>query len=371
MPFSALQNVVTSIAVANMSLPHLKDVVSSGEQLRITPAISEFFKRHPSCRFQNHYGPAETHVITSWLLEANPDEWNDFPPIGRPVANTQIYILDGYKRPVPIGVPGEIYIGGVQVSRGYLDRPALTAERYVPDPFSKENGARLYKTGDVGRFRADGAIEFLGRNDDQVKIRGFRIELGEVEANLRRHTRVKEAVVVAREDVPGDKRLVAYLTQTDQNALSVDDLRTHLKLALPEYMIPSAFVTLTALPISPNGKLHRKGLPAPGLDAYSVTDYVSPEGEVEEKLAHIWQKLLRVERVGRNDNFFDLGGHSLLAMQVIARMRESLGIELSPNVLFDNQTIARLAEYIGALAEARRLAGRPPAAGSSRQRGVL
>ena len=371
MPFSALQNVVTSINAANMSLPHLKDVVSSGEQLRITPAISEFFKRHPSCQFQNHYGPAETHVVTSWSLAVNPDEWNDFPPIGRPVANSQIYILDGYKQPVPIGIPGEIYIGGVQVSRGYLNRPELTAERYIEDPFSKENGARLYKTGDVGRFRTDGAIEFLGRNDDQVKIRGFRIELGEVEANLRQHTRVREAVVIAREDVPGDKRLVAYLTQTDEAPLSVEDLRTHLKLALPEYMVPSAFVTLTTLPISPNGKLHRKALPAPGLDAYSVTNYVSPQGEVEQTLARIWQKLLRVERVGRNDNFFDLGGHSLLAMQVIARMREDLGMELSPNVLFDNQTIARLAEYIGALAEVRQLAGRPQASGSSRQRGVL
>ena len=371
MPFSALQNVVTAIDEANMSLPHLKDVVSSGEQLRITPAIRKFFKRHPSCRFHNHYGPAETHVITSWSLAGNPDEWNEFPPIGRPVANTQIYILDSYKQPVPIGVPGEIYIGGVQVSRGYLNRPELTAERYVEDPFSKDKDARLYKTGDVGRFRADGAIEFLGRNDDQVKIRGFRIELGEVEANLRRHSRVKEAVVVAREDDPGDKRLVAYLKQSDESPLSVEDLRTHLKLSLPEYMVPSAFVTLTALPISPNGKLDRKALPAPGLDAYSITDYVSPEGEVEQNLAHIWQKLLRVERVGRNDNFFDLGGHSLLAMQVIARMRESLGIDLSPNVLFDNQTVARLAEYIGALAEARQLAGRPAAAGSSRQRGVL
>ncbi|MBM0108954.1 non-ribosomal peptide synthetase, partial [Steroidobacter sp. S1-65] len=218
---------------------------------------------------------------------------------------------DRHLQPVPIGVSGELYIGGAGVARGYLNRASLTAERFVRDPFSADAQARMYKTGDLGRWRADGSIEYLGRNDHQVKIRGFRIELGEIEAQLANQASVKDAVVIAREDAPGEKRLVGYVTSRGAQPPSVEELRAHLKAVLPEYMVPSAFVVLSSLPLTPNGKLDRRALPAPELDAYVSREYEAPQGEVEEVLAGIWQELLHVERVGRQDNFFELGGHSL------------------------------------------------------------
>ncbi|MGH8297377.1 MAG: non-ribosomal peptide synthetase, partial [Steroidobacteraceae bacterium] len=290
----------------------LKDVITAGEQLRVSPEIRELFRHLPGARLHNHYGPTETHVVTAFTLDADPAAWPDLPPIGRPIANTQIYVLDGRMQPVPVGVSGEVYIGGANVARGYLSRPALTAQRFVADPFSLDADARLYKTGDLGRWRADGMLEYLGRNDDQVKIRGYRIELGEIEAQLLRHERVKEAAVVAREDVPGEKRLVAYVTGRGESSPGIEDLRGRLQAVLPEYMVPSVFVVLEKLPLTPSGKLDRRSLPAPELSAYVSHGYEPPRGEVEEVLAGIWQELLHLERVGRNDNFFELGGHSLL-----------------------------------------------------------
>src|SRR4030088_1782543 len=247
-------------------------------------------------------------------------------PIGRPISNTRIYLLDRYGEPVPVGVSGEIHIGGAGVARGYLHRAELTSERFIASPFVA--GERLYRTGDLGRYLADGTIEYLGRNDHQVKIRGFRIELGEIEARLSSYPGVGEAVVVAREEA-GEKRLVAYYTQAGDGAgVEVDGLRGHLCSVLPDYMVPAAYVRLDALPLTPNGKLDRQALPAPEGDAYARRGYEAPVGAVEETLASIWSEVLGHERVGRHDNFFELGGHSLLAVRLISRVRQDLGVEL-------------------------------------------
>ncbi|HKT50848.1 MAG TPA: amino acid adenylation domain-containing protein, partial [Candidatus Angelobacter sp.] len=279
----------------------------------------------------NLYGPTET---TIWSSVEQLEKDLSGVSIGRPIANTQIYIFDRHGEPVPIGVAGEIHIGGAGVARGYLNRPELTGDRFVPDPFSNEPGARMYRTGDLGRRLADGNIEFLGRNDFQVKIRGFRIELGEIEARLREHEEVQQAVVLAREDTPGDKRLVAYYTTREQNSVGAQKLRAHVATKLPEYMVPAAYVKLESLPLTPNGKLDRKALPAPEGDAYVMRQYEAPQGTTEELLAGIWAKLLNLKRVGRHDNFFDLGGHSLLAVRVIARVREALKVEVAIKDLF-------------------------------------
>ena len=266
-------------------------------------------------------------------------------PIGRPIANTQIYILDDYGQPVPVGVTGELYIGGVQVARGYLNRPELTAERFIADPFGADPDARMYKTGDLGRWLADGNIEYLGRNDFQVKIRGFRIELGEIEAKLAEHEGVREAVVIAREDSPGQKHLVAYVVVQAGVKLSAAELRSHLAGLLPEYMVPSAFVNLEGLPLTPNGKLDRRALPAPGLDAVVTRRYEAPQGVVETAIARVWQELLNLDRVGRHDHFFELGGHSLMVISLIERLRQQ-GISADVRTVFSAPTLAALATAV-------------------------
>ncbi|MFC4307449.1 amino acid adenylation domain-containing protein, partial [Steroidobacter flavus] len=324
----------------------LRDVITAGEQLRISPEISRMFERLPECRLHNHYGPTETHVVTALTLPQSSAEWPTLPPIGRPIANTRIYILDSRRQPTPIGVTGEIYIGGAGVATGYLNRPELVAERFVEDPFSDAPQARMYKTGDLGRWRLDGTIDYLGRNDDQVKIRGYRIELGEIEARLALHERVREAAVIAREDDPGEKRLVAYITCAGTVRPSPDELRAHLKATLPEHMMPAAFVILDNLPLTPSGKLHRRGLPTPDVDDQVTRTYEPPQGEVEEAVAQIWRELLRLERIGRQENFFDLGGHSLLATRVVAHINHALDIGLSVRVLFERPTIEALANFI-------------------------
>jgi amino acid adenylation domain-containing protein len=289
--------------------------------------------------FFNVYGPAECTVDATVARITQADV---LPHIGRPVANARIYILDRRGNPVPAGVAGEICIGGAGVARGYLNRPELTAERFVRDPFSGEPDARLYKTGDLGRWRA-GNIEFSGRNDDQVKLRGQRIELGEIEAQLERHSAIRQAVVVAREDEPGEKRLVAYVIADE---LNIEDLRTSLLTRLPQYMVPSAFVQLETMPLTPNRKIDRKALPKPEADAYARKQYEAPRGDIEENLAAIWQDLLRVERVGRHDDFFDLGGHSLSAVQLLAKINTRFGKSLPLSVLFTSPNIAAFAALI-------------------------
>ncbi|AYF48306.1 amino acid adenylation domain-containing protein [Pseudomonas fluorescens] len=304
----------------------LRRVMCSGEALPGS-LVRRFKQQLPGLGLYNLYGPTEAAVDVSAWNCARP-EVPDNTPIGKPIANTRLYLLDEQLQPVPLGVVGELFIGGVQVARGYLNRPQLTAERFIKDPFSD---GRLYRTGDVGRYLADGNIEYLGRNDDQVKIRGLRIELGEIQARLIEHAAVKDAVVVAREE-----RLVAYYTGTQT---PVDSLREQLLRHLPDFMVPALFVHLDALPLSPNGKLDRKALPTPGLDALVAREYEAPEGDTEKLLARLWAELLKVERVGRQDNFFELGGHSLLAVSLIGRLRQE-GMEADVRALFEQPTLA-------------------------------
>jgi aryl carrier-like protein len=261
----------------------------------------------------------------------------------------KVYILDGHGAPAPVGVAGEMYIGGAGVARGYLNRPELTAERFVADPFAGEANARMYKTGDLGRYLPDGKIEYVGRNDFQVKIRGFRIELGEIEARLVGHPAVREAVVVAREERAGDRRLVAYYTvataETGGASVGAEALREHVSAALPDYMTPAAYVELEALPLTPNGKLDWNALPAPEGDAYATRGYEAPVGEIETALAEIWAEALRLERVGRHDDFFALGGHSLLVVGLIERMRQR-GLHTDVRKFFATPTVAALASSV-------------------------
>jgi amino acid adenylation domain-containing protein len=325
--------------------PRLRYVITGGDVLE-PQTLRRVLRNSPPENLLNAYGPTESTTFATTYLVREVDEATTSIPIGRPISNTQIYILDANRELVPIGAPGEIYIGGEGVALGYLNRPDLTRERFIPDPFSSDPQARLYRTGDLGRWRSDGNVEFLGRNDQQVKIRGFRIELGEIEAQIARHPQVKEVGVIAREDIPGQKRLVAYITARNEAGPGVDELREQLKAVLPEYMVPSAFVTLPILPLTPNGKLDRRALPAPAQDAYASRTYEAPHTEIEETLAGIWKELLRVERVGRQDHFFDLGGHSLLALQVIARIHSALSVDVPMRLLFQFPTLEALAARI-------------------------
>ena len=343
-----LQSLAEYCKSARVAPTHLRDVITAGEQLRISPEIVELFRQRAGCRLHNHYGPTETHVVTSETLAEDPRDWPQLPTIGRPIANTQIHLLDARRQPVPIGTAAEIYIAGANVARGYLHRGELTAERFVRDPFRDDADACMYRTGDLGRWCADGTIEYLGRNDDQVKIRGYRIELGEIEARLARHALVREAAVVAREDVPGQKRLVAYVTHQAGCELSVEALSSWLKETLPEYMVPSAFVVLDRIPLTPSGKLNRRALPAPAQDAYASREYVAPRGAAEVAVANVWREVLGVERVGREDSFFDLGGHSLLALKAVFRLNQVLGCTLRVADAYRNPLLRDLAARIDA-----------------------
>jgi hypothetical protein len=273
-------------------------------------------------------------------------------PIGRPIANTEVYLLDSKLSPVPIGVAGELYIGGDGLARGYLNQPELTAEKFIAHPFTKKDGARLYKTGDVARYRSDGNIEFLGRTDHQVKVRGYRIELGEIESALAQHPEVREAVVLARvedsHDYPSTgRRLVAYVVPRREPAPAITELKNYLKQKLPPFMIPSAFVLLNTLPLTANGKIDRRALPAPDQSRPEIEEsYVAPRTPEEQLLAEIWAEVLKLEKVGIHDNFFELGGHSLLATQVISRVCRVFKREISLRVLFERSTIAELANEI-------------------------
>jgi amino acid adenylation domain-containing protein/thioester reductase-like protein len=324
----------------------LRQIVTAGEQLRVTPEVVELFERLDGCELHNHYGPTETHVVTSLTLSGDPRAWPSLPSIGKPIDNTQIYILNPARLPVPMGIAGEIFIGGANLANGYLNRPELTAERFIRNPFSDEPGSRLYRTGDLGKWREDGSIEYLGRNDQQVKIRGYRIELGEVEAQLARLPDLKEVAVVAREDAPGQKRLVGYVTQdTSGETVRPEKLRTALKAALPEYMVPNAFVILERMPVTPSGKLDRRSLPLPGGAALD-TQYEAPQGTIESTLATIWQELLHIEAVGRNDNFFELGTHSILVLKALSMINKKFSCALRIQELYANPTIRELAQRI-------------------------
>lgn len=330
---------------ARRAMGALKQILIGGEAL--PGALVKEMGQLTSAPIENMYGPTET---TIWSSTQGAEPSDGITPIGTPIANTQLYVLDAHHQPVPVGVPGELYIGGDGVTRGYLFRDELTRERFPADPF-RGNGARMYRTGDLVRWRTDGRLDFIGRVDHQVKLRGYRIELGEIESRLNALNDVREAVVIAREDVPGDKRLVAYLTvhaEVDEAAL-----RAHLSESLPEYMVPSHFVTLDAFPLTPNAKVDRKKLPKPDdVQSKSAAEYVAPENETEQKIAEVWIKVLGVKRVGSKDNFFELGGHSLLAVQAHRELKAALGSSsLAITDIFRFPTLGALAEHVGGSGE--------------------
>ncbi len=349
--FSLVKITPSHLDVLQQLLPRGKSAgrtrayVIGGEAL--TDSHLQFWRDlNPNVHLINEYGPTETVVGCCVYDIPVEKEIPENVPIGRAIANTQLYVLDPDHQPIPVGVAGELYIGGAGLARGYLSRPELTAERFIPNPFSEAPGSRLYRTGDLCRWLPDGNLEFLGRLDHQVKIRGYRIELGEIESALLSHGQVREAVALAREDQPGDKRLVAYVAPADDTNVSAATLRDHLQAALPPYMVPAAFVFLDALPLTPNGKLDRKALPTPDEHLELEGQYVPPRNPVEEQLCGIWQEVLRVERVGVQDNFFHLGGHSLLATQVVSRVRGSFQVELPVAALFTGPTVAELAQSL-------------------------
>jgi amino acid adenylation domain-containing protein/non-ribosomal peptide synthase protein (TIGR01720 family) len=328
----------------------IKRVIASGEALP-TQLQQRFFHRLDA-QLHNLYGPTEAAIdVTFWQCQDNANSQNTVP-IGRPIANIQIYVLDKYLHPVPVGVTGEIYIGGVGVGRGYLNRPQLTAEKFIPNPFSDEPSARLYKTGDLARYLPNGEIEYLGRIDNQVKVRGFRIELGEIEAVISQYPQVRETVVnvreevILREDELISKQLVAYIVAQPQQLLSIDELRRFLENKLPNYMVPSAFVMLKALPLTANGKLDRRALPAPDIRPELEAAFIAPQTTAEKQLADIWAQVLGLEKVGVNDNFFALGGDSILSLQIISKANQA-GLYLTPKQMFQYQTIAQLAAVVG------------------------
>ncbi|WP_146210353.1 non-ribosomal peptide synthetase, partial [Vitiosangium sp. GDMCC 1.1324] len=341
LPFVALQNLAEVAEREGLAPSRLKEVITAGEQLRVTPALRGWMKRLGGV-LENQYGPTETHVATALRLEGEAEKWPELPSIGKPIANTRVYLLDANGEPVPVGVAGELYIGGVAVARGYLHREELTREKFLTDGVGGKPGGRLYRTGDWARYLPDGNIEFLGRRDAQVKVRGFRIELAEVEAALARHPAVKDVAVVAREAGSGGKRLVAYVVPQPGQEVEVASLRTFLKERLPEYMVPSAFVSLEAFPLTPSGKVDRKALPVLEVEA-TRDEFVAPRTPLEEVVAGIWAPLLGLKRVGARDNFFDLGGHSLLATQVASRLRELLRVDVPVRMLFEVPTVAELA----------------------------
>ncbi|HEY0096629.1 MAG TPA: non-ribosomal peptide synthetase, partial [Archangium sp.] len=320
-------------------LPRLETIISAGEAL--PPAVAARWAKGRT--LLNAYGPTEVTICASISGPVQPERIT----LGRPFPNVELYVLDGQLKPVPVGAPGELYVGGTGLARGYLGRPELTAERFIPHPFATVPGARLYRTGDRVRYLADGQLEFLGRADEQVKLRGFRIELGEVEAALARHPKVREAAALLREDSPGQPRLVAYVVPAEDQSVEPTELRAALKEQLPDYLVPSAFVSLPALPLTSSGKVDRKALPAPeGVRPDAGTPFVAPRSQLEQHLAAMWTELLGVEQVGIHDNFFELGGHSLLATQLVSRVRGTFEVELDLARLFEQPTIEALALQI-------------------------
>jgi acyl-coenzyme A synthetase/AMP-(fatty) acid ligase len=328
-------------------LKKLRWLIPTGEALSAN-LCRRWLRLYPHVPLLNAYGPTEcSDDVTHHPIYQPPAETESYMPIGRALMNTRLYVLNPLMIPVPIGVNGELYVGGVGVGRGYLHDAQRTAQSFIPDPFSIEPGAMLYKTGDLARYLPDGTLEFLGRIDHQVKIRGFRIELGEIETVLKRHPAVRDVIVVAREDVPGDQRLVAYVVLDKERLVAVSDLQNHLVKHLPAYMIPSAFVLLEALPLNSNGKVDRRALPAPDVTRPELREaFVAPRTPIEEMVTGIWSQVLGIEQIGIHDDFFELGGHSLLVMQVTSRLRTILQVDVSLRSFFEAPTIAELSKII-------------------------
>ena len=327
----------------------------------VTPRwVAEVLKNGAPDHLLHVYGPTESTTFTTWYRVQDVPEGVTTIPIGRPIANTMVYVLDEHRQPVPAGIPGELYIGGAGLARGYLNRADLTAARFMNAPWSDDPGARLYRTGDLVRCRPDGNLEFLGRMDHQVKMRGFRIELGEIETALAQHPAVHQVMVIVREDRPGDKRIVAYIVPTSGHTPVAHQLRSMVQAKLPEYMIPQVFVCLEALPLTANGKVDRRALPEPDVSRQVSTDVVAPRTSTEAVLARIWTDVLQQQPISIHDNFFDLGGHSLLAVQVVARVGRALQVDLPISQCFASPTIAEQAQWIERAAEVHGRHQAPP-----------
>ena len=344
LPFVALQQMAEASGETGGAPGELREVITAGEQLQITPGVRAFFRKLPGAMLHNHYGPSETHVATAHVLPRDVAAWGILPPIGQPIANVQIHLLDPTGTPVSAGEPGELFIGGDCLARGYLDRPEATAERFVTLLSGDGEGQRWYRTGDQARENADGNVEFLGRLDDQIKIRGYRIEPGEIEAALARHPAVRECAVAAHGE-GGAKQLAAYVVAARDQQPTSDSLRRFLQETLAEYMVPVHYVVLEELPLTPSGKIDRRGLPVPTAmqDGAASTPLVDPGNAVEELLVGIWRDVLGRSRVGTRDNFFELGGTSLLVARVQHRLEAGLGRAVPITLLFQFPTIEQLA----------------------------
>jgi len=348
LPFVALQHLAEAAELEGASDISLRRLITAGEALKLTPPVEKMIRGVRDCILENQYGPTESHVVTSYSLPQSTEQWvKKLPPIGRPIANTEVYILDNWMEPAPVGVVGDLYIGGSPLSRGYVNQPAQTAEKFIPNPFSERPGACLYLSGDKARYLPDGKIEFLGRRDDQVKVRGYRIELGEIEAMLGEDPRVRECAAAVRTDDMGDGYLVAYVVCQEGEEAPVGELRSFLRQRLPDYMVPSAIVGLEKMPLLPNGKIDRRALPTsdnarPALDA----TYVAPQTDLEHAIAAVWEELLQVQQVGIHDNFFDLGAHSLMMVRASSKLQDLLQRKLPVIKLFQYPTISALAAYL-------------------------
>ncbi|SDN73983.1 amino acid adenylation domain-containing protein [Streptomyces sp. cf386] len=349
-PMPVIDAVYEAAQEQGLALSALADVQQAGESLTVNDRTREFHSRDAGRGLHNLYGPTETHVVTAYTLPADSAHWTASAPIGRPISNTRVYVLDGRLRPVPLGVAGELYLAGEGIARGYLNRPGPTAERFVADPYGAP-GSRMYRSGDLARRRPDGELEFLGRADHQIKVRGVRIEPGEIEAALTSHPTVAQAAVVARDDQPGGKYLAAYVVPAPGLTCDLDELRRHAAESLPVSMVPTAFVQLPALPLTPNGKLDRRALPAPLLDAVGAGR--SPRNQRERDLCALFGEVLGRPWENIDDNFFLFGGHSLLATRLISRIRAVLGVELPIRAVFETPTVAGLAAGAAEATEAR------------------
>lgn len=355
LPFIALQQLAAICSQKNIVPIHLREIITAGEQPQLTDTLRHLFRKLPDAILVNQYGPTESHVVTAHTVTDFTDAAALLPPIGKPIDNTQIYLLDAHLEPVPVGIIGELYIGGTNVAQGYINQPEITATRFIPNPFADLHtfdtagrqiaDQRLYRTGDLARYLPDGTIQYLGRGDNQVKLRGYRIELSEVEMVLASHSAIRETAVIVREDTPGDKRLVAYVTTTTKTAVS--ELRQYLQPRLPEYMLPSAFVFLDKMPLTPSGKVNRRALPEPEYgQRQQGAEITAPRTELETQLVALWQQVLKVKEVGIHDNFFELGGHSLLALRLFFQIDQKFGVNLPLITLFKGGTIEHLAAEI-------------------------
>ena len=350
-PVSLLQQLAEIYGSQPQLFQNLRSVIAAGEQLQITQPTIDLFKQLENCRLYNFYGPTEADLVTAYAFSANPEEWPLYAPIGKPAVNVQVYILDKYLQQVSVGVPGELHVSGAGLAREYLNRGELTSEKFIPHPFSQQESAKIYKTGDLARYLPDGNIEYLGRIDGMVKIRGYRVDLGEVEAVLSKHPQISQAVTTVHGESAKEKYLAAYFIPIIGQTINASDLRQFLAAQLSEHMIPSAFVQMDSFPLSPNGKVNRRLLTPPDNERPELSQsYIAPSTPTEEILAEIWVEVLGVKKVGINDNFFQLGGHSLKAIQLISRIRQTFELEVTIRDLFSHPTVKELATATAAIA---------------------